>query len=395
VRNAFLISEVALAFVLVVSTGLLVRTVFSMSAADAGFVSDGVLTFQVSLPSAKYAETAQMTELYRRLLEAMRVVPGVASAGLVSEVPMGGATDGTSIRIPEHPRTSENEHSFANYLFASPGYFSTLGTPLIRGRDFLATDTLASPQVTVINRSMAEKYWPGEDPIGKEVGVESTKWPTRVIVGIVADVKRASLREDPDPEMYVPYTQNEIRAWPSMQTMQVALRSEGNPAQLTPFVREAMRNVDPDLPMSNVATLAHLVNNSMVQWKFSLLLVGSFGGLALAMAMIGIYGVMSVSVQQQTRAIGIRVAMGATRENILRMILVAGAKLAATGVVIGLLTAWMVTRAMEKFLYGVRPTDPVTFATVSSLLMVAALIACLLPALHATRVDPLVALRSE
>ena len=395
VRNALLVAEVALALVLVVSTGLLVRTFYHMLAADPGFNPTHVLTFQLALPNSKYTDTDRMAELYQKVLRALEAVPGVQSAGIVSEVPMGGSTDSTVIRVPDHPRVDGKEHPYVNYSFASPGYFSALGTPLLRGRDFLDTDTLGSAHVTVINNAMAKKYWPGQDPIGREVGVENPRWPTRTVVGIVPDIKHASLREVPDPEMYVPYTQNEIRIWPSMQTMQVALRSKIEPAALTASAREALRSVDPDLPISNVATLEALVDNSMAQSRFSLFLLGSFGILALVLAMIGMYGVISYSVQQQTREIGIRMAMGATRQDVLRMVLGSGARLAALGITIGLPTAWIVTRTMESFLYGVRSTDPLTFAVVSVLLMSVALFACFLPARRATRVDPLVALRYE
>jgi len=227
------------------------------------------------------------------------------------------------------------------------------------------------------------------------VGVEDTRWPTRTVIGIVADIKHNSLRDAPAPEMYVPYTQNEIKIWPSMQTMQAALRTKADPAALTASVREALRSVDADLPLANVTTLAGLVDDSMVQPRFSLLLVGSFGGLALVLAMIGMYGVISYSVQQRTQEIGIRMALGASRGAVLRMILGLGAQLAALGIAIGLLASWMVTRTMESFLYQVRATDPLTFAAVSTALMCVALAACYIPARRAMSVDPNIALRYE
>jgi len=394
-RNALLVSEVALALVLVISAVLLVRTFNRMLEADAGFNPTRVLTFQLSLPNAKYKDTDRMAELYLRALRALQSLPGVQAAGLVSEVPMGGSTDSTVIRVPDHPRANDKDHPYANYSFASPGYFSAIGTPLLRGRDFLETDTAGSMLVTIINSAMAQKYWPGQDPIGRQVGVEDTRWATRTVVGIVANIKHNSLRDDPVPEMYVPYTQNEIKIWPSMQTMQAALRTKADPAALTASVREALRSVDADLPVANVATLAALVNDSMAQPRFSLFLVGSFGGLALVLAMIGMYGVISYSVQQRTQEIGIRMALGASRGTVLRMVLGLGAQLAALGIAIGLLASWMVTRTMESFLYQVRATDPLTFATVSIALMCVALAACYIPARRAMSVDPNIALRYE
>ena len=395
IRNALLVSEVALALVLVISAVLLVRTFHRMLEADAGFNPTRVLTFQLSLPNAKYKDTDRMAEVYQKALRALQSLPGVQSAGLVSEVPLGGSTDGTVIRVPDHPRANDKDHPFANYSFASPGYFSAIGTPLLRGRDFLETDTAGSILVTIINSAMAQKYWPGQDPIGRQVGVQDTRWATRTVVGIVADIKHNSLRDDPVPEMYVPYTQNEIKIWPSMQTMQVALRTKADPAALTASVREALRSVDADLPVANVATLAALVDDSMAQPRFSLFLVGSFGGLALVLAMIGMYGVISYSVQQRTQEIGIRMALGASRAAVLRMILGLGAQLAVLGIAIGLLASWMVTRTMESFLYQVRATDPLTFATVSIALMCVALAACYIPARRAMSVDPNIALRYE
>jgi len=394
-RNALLVSEVALALVLVISAVLLVRTFHRMLEADAGFNPARVLTFQLSLPNAKYKGTDRMAEVYQKALRALQSLPGVQSAGIVSEVPMGGSTDGTVIRVPDHARANDKDHPFANYSFASPGYFSAIGTPLLRGRDFLETDTAGSMLVTIINSAMAQKYWPGQDPIGRQVGVQDTRWATRTVVGIVADIKHNSLRDDPVPEMYVPYTQNEIKIWPSMQTMQAALRTKADPAALTASVREALRSVDADLPVANVATLAALVNDSMAQPRFSLFLVGSFGGLALVLAMIGMYGVISYSVQQRTQEIGIRMALGASRAAVLRMILGLGAQLAVLGIAIGLLASWMVTRTMESFLYQVRATDPLTFAAVSIALMCVALAACYIPARRAMSVDPNIALRYE
>jgi putative ABC transport system permease protein len=249
--------------------------------------------------------------------------------------------------------------------------------------------------VTIINSAMASKYWPGQDPIGREVGVKDTRWPTRTIVGIVANIKHSSLREAPDPEMYVPYTQNEIKIWPSMQTMQAALRTQADPEGLTRSVRDALLGVDADLPIANVTTLAALVDDSTAQTRFTLFLVGSFAGLALILTTIRLYGVVSYSVQQRTHEIGIRISVGATRHDVVSMVLGSGARLAGVGIVAGLLAAWAVTRMMSTFLYGVRPTDPLTFTAVAALLLGVALLACYLPARRAAGIDPLIALKYE
>jgi len=283
----------------------------------------------------------------------------------------------------------------ANYSFASPGYFATIGTPLLHGRDFNNADTLNSVPVTIITSGMAKKYFHGDDPIGKQVGIGSPKIPLRMIVGVVADIKHASLREEPDPEMFVPFTQNEIKTWPSMQAMQFAVRTKIDSTAITESVRQAIHAVDPNLPIAKFATLTTLVDNSLTADRFSMLMVGSFGLLALILASIGMYGVIYYSVMQRIPEISIRMALGAKREQIFIMVLRQGCILAGAGIAIGLIAALATTRLMTNFLYGVHPTDPATFATVSLLLVVVALLACYIPARKAMKVDPMVALRYE
>ncbi|HEX3684518.1 MAG TPA: ABC transporter permease [Bryobacteraceae bacterium] len=394
-RNGLLVLEVALALLLTIAAGLLVRSFYRILGADGGFNPEHVLTFELSLPSSKYPDPDHMVRLYRDILLRLEDLPGVSSAGLVSAVPMGGAPDSSVIRIPEHPATNDKERAYANYLFASRGYFEAVGTPLLRGREFLESDTLASTPVTVINSSMAKKFWPGEDPLGKQVGVFNPRWPARTIVGIVADIKHISLREDASPEMYVPYTQDEIKVWPSMQTMQMAVRTKVDPNSMTGSVRESIRAVDPGLPMARVVALTRLVDDSMTQPRFAMVLLGSFAGLAVVLACIGMYGVISYGVAQRTREIGIRMAIGAQRQDVFRMVIWQGVRLAGAGIAIGLLGALALTRLMTSFLYGVRPTDPLTFATVSLMLAAVALAACYVPARRATRVDPMISLRYE
>jgi predicted permease len=395
IRNALLIAQVAMALVLVIAAGLLVRTFYSMLRSDAGFDAARVVTFEVPLPTPKYADTGRMAQLYQQVLLRLQSVSGVRSAGLASVVPMGGAPDGTVIRMPEHPAMDRSEQPYANYSFASPGYFSTIGAPLLRGRDFSDADTLSSVPVTVISSSMAKKYFHGEDPIGKHVGVGLTKIPVRTIIGVVANIKHASLREEPDPEMFVPYTQNEIRTWPSMQTMQFAVRTRTDQTAIAESVRQAVHAVHPDLPVAKFTTLATLVDRSMTADRFSMLLVGSFGLLALILASIGMYGVISYSVIQRTPEIGVRIALGAQRAQIFVMILRQACRLAIAGIAIGLIAALGATRLMTRFLYGVRPADPITFTAVSLLLASVAFLACYVPARRAMKVDPMIALRYE
>jgi putative ABC transport system permease protein len=340
-----------------------------------------------------------MTQLYSNSLEKLRAIPGVEAVGVVAAVPMGGGTDSTVIRIPGRiplgDPSNGQDQPYASYTFASAGYFGAVRTPLLRGRDFLPTDTLDAPHVTIINVAMANKFWPGEDPIGKQLGVGDVRWPARTIVGVVTDLKRKSLREPPIPEMYVPYTQNEIGTWPSMRNLQVALRASGDPASVLGGVREVMRSIDPDLPLSNIATLNELIDRSLVQPRFSMLLVGAFGALAVLLAAFGMYGAISYSVAQRTREIGTRMALGAARRSVFAMILRQGVRIAGLGVLIGVVAALAVTRLIAGFLYQIPAADPWTFGVISVLLVGVAILACYVPARRAMSVDPMAALRHE
>jgi predicted permease len=396
IRNGLLVLQVALALVLVVSAGLLLRTFYGMLRASSGFDATHVVTFELPLPaSAQYKDTNHMAEVYGQVLGRLREIPRVQAAAFASFVPMGGETDSTIIRIPGRPATRQADAPGANYQFVSPGFFRTIGTPLEEGRDVAASETLASQPVTIINRTMAEKYWPGQDAVGKEVGVGMVRIPLRTIIGVVADTKQTSLREPPAPEMYVPYTQNEIQTWPSMQTMQYAIRLRGDASGIPAQVRTAVASVDPDLPVARFAELQSMVDASMTADRFALLLLSGFGLLALVLASIGMYGVIAYTVLQRTAEIGVRMALGAGRNQILTMVLRQGGTLAFAGIGIGLMAAWMTTRLMAGFLYGVSAADPATFAVVALLLLLVAFAACWIPARRAMSVDPMVALRTE
>jgi putative ABC transport system permease protein len=391
-RNGLLISEVALALVLVISAGLLTRTFFHLLSVDPGFNPTRVLTFELTLPATKYTDQPQIVALYQRTLQSIRSLPGVESAGITAITPLAGATESTTIRLPDHPSQDPKAPAFSNYTMVSPGYFAAAGTPLLRGRDFLDSDTADSLPVAIISSAMAKKYWPGEDAIGKQVAPTSKKYPEATIIGIVADVKRLSLREDPPPEMYVPYNQ---KVWPSLLTMDALVRTKVDPPSLTDTVRGALRSVDADLPLAKIATLNTIVDDSMTLPRFAMVVLGSFAALALLLASVGMYGVISYFVAQRTREIGVRVALGAQRRDVFGMVLGQGARLAAIGIALGLLAALAAARMMVSFLYGVQPIDPLTFAALPFLLLCIALLACYLPARRAMRVDPMVALHHE
>lgn len=391
IREALLVCEVALALVLVVAAGLLTRTFFRLLSAGGGFNPEHVLTFELSLPNAKYPDQDHIVPLYHQLLLRMQSLPGVDSAGISEVVPLAGAGESTVVRIPGYHSADEKERPYANYTIATPGYFSALGTPILQGKDFSESDTPDSMPVAIINQAMARKFWPGQDPLGKPVGIPIRKFDMTVI-GVVADIKHLSLREEPAPEVFVPYTQN---PWPSMLVMQAVIRTKADPDSVMAGVREAVHSVDSDLPLARVTTLAAIVDTSLARPRFSMLLLGSFGALSLLLASIGIYGVISYSVAQRTQEIGIRLALGAQRKNVFGMILSQGARLAGLGIAIGLLLALGVARLLASYLFGVQPTDTLTFAAVCALLFAVAFLACYVPARRATRVDPLTALRYE
>jgi predicted permease len=392
IRKTLLVTEIALAFVLVIVAGLLAQSFVRLLSVDPGFRADHVLTFELSLPELKYPDQQHIATIYQGALHSLQSQPGIESAAIVETLPIGGATESTGIRIPDWTPPKSGIRRYANYTITSPGFFATVGAPILRGREFLESDTANSMPVTVINDAMAKKFWPGQDPIGKQVGPGSPQYPLATIVGIVADVKHLSLREEPGPEMYVPYTQ---KVWPSLLTMEVALRTRLDVASAVTSARNAIRAVDADLPIANVRPLASLVDDSVAQPKFSMLLLAAFGAFALILACVGIYGVISYSVAQRTREIGVRVALGASRSDIFGMILGQGARLAGLGIAIGIVAALGATRMMSSFLYEVRPADPATFAVVCVILLSVAALACYLPARRATRVDPLIALRHD
>jgi predicted permease len=394
IRKVLLVTQLALAVVLVIAAGLLVRTFHHMVRSNPGFEAMHVITFELPLPGLKYSDTNRMAQLYQRVLLQLENIPGVQAAGFASVVPMGGEPDSTVIRMPQH-NVDTAVKPYANYSFISPGYFAAISAPLLRGRDVVDSDTLQTMPVTIINNSMAKKYFPGENPIGKQVGVDLRRIPLRTIIGLVADIKHGSLRETPAPEMFVPYTQNEIKVWPSMQTVQYALRTPADPALVAEGIRRAVHSIDPDLPIAKLAALRTLVNDSMTADRLSMQLVASFGILALILVSIGMYGVMSYSVIQRTTEIGVRMAVGAQRAQILLMIALQAARLAAVGIMIGLVAALITTRLMGRFLYHVGSDDPLTFVLVTLLLVAIALLSCYIPARRAMKLDPIVALRSE
>jgi predicted permease len=392
-HHALLVTEVALALVLVAASGLLVQTFMHLWRAGGGFNAERVLTFELTLPPAKYADLDRMVLLYQTVLERVRTLPDVRAAGVSETVPMGGAGESTGVRIPGRPREADQAPPFALYTIASPGYFDAVGTPMLQGRGFLDSDTARSQPVAIVSAAMAKRYWPDVDVlVGKTVSLPIYKFDM-LIVGVAADVKHQSFREVPGPEMYVPMTQ---KPWPSMSTMHVSVRTAStDPLAIAATVRDAIRTVDADLPIANVSTLETIAADAMMQPRFAMLVLSTFGVLALMLACVGLYGVMSRSVAQRTQEIGVCMALGAPRGRVFAMVLSAGARVTAVGIIIGTLVSLAGLQTMSRFLYGIEATDPATFAAVIVLLFAVALLACYVPARRATRVDPMTALRGE
>jgi len=392
-RGLLVVGEVALALVLVIAAGLLTRTFIEMLRTNPGFRSDHVLTFELTLPSLKYPDQPRMARAYMNAADRLRSAPGIEAAGLAQVLPMGGAPDSTSFHVVGGPQVdAKAEQPYAAYTLATPGYFAALGVPLLKGRDILASDRDDTMHIVVINSAMAKKFFGGEDPIGKQVDFGNPLFPPMTIVGVAGDVKQQSLSEDPMPRMYAPVTQ---KTWTPMQTMQAAVRTRQDPALAAAYVREAMRAVDPDLPVAKLMTLGAVVDESLAQPRFAMFLVSAFGVFALVLASIGTYGVISYSARQRTREIGLRIALGASRGDVFRLVIRQGAALAAAGVGIGVVVALALTPVLRSFLYGVRPADPLTFAVVSLLLIAISGAACFVPARRAMRLDPNVALSED
>ncbi|HLL77414.1 MAG TPA: ABC transporter permease [Pyrinomonadaceae bacterium] len=391
VRGALVVAEVSLAVVLLVGAGLLVRSFVSLQHVSPGFRPQQVIAMQVSLPVNRYAEPRQRAAFYRQVAEAMRALPGVRAAGAVSVLPMSGQNQSGSFSIEGRPVAPNESMPHGDRWAATHDYFNAMGIPLLRGRYFSERDAEDAPGVAIVDETMARKYWPNEDPVGKRIsfegGAANPKW--REIVGVVGHVKHRGLEGESRTQYYVPHPQN-----PNSSMFLVA-QAGGDPAALAAPVREAVRSLDRDLPVYRVTTMERLVADSLAQRRFSMLLFGVFAGVALLLAIVGLYGVLSYTVAQRTHEIGIRMALGARASDVLRLVVGQGLWLTLLGVALGLAGALALTRLMAGLLYGVSAFDPATFAVVALLLTAVALLACLIPARRATRVDPTTALRAE
>ena len=389
IRSTLIAAEVALSVVLLIGAALLVRSFWQLTRVDPGFDSPQVLSFQIAAPGSRYPEGAQVG-FYDRLFERLRRLPGVESIGAVNILPLSGtySCDGFQIvgRI-----VSESEEPCAEARSASPGYFRTLGIPLVRGRLPAERDDEDAPRVVAINETMARTFFPAEDPIGRRIVYSSrNQEDAREIVGIVGDVHHFGMQRDAAPEFYTPQRQP-----PSYHGMTVVLRVRGTPESLAPAVRAEARALEPEAPIYNVRTVDTLVGQSMGEERLRTWLLGLLAGLALLLALVGTYGVLSVAVAHRTREVGIRLALGAGRSDVMRLIVGQGLRPLAAGLAIGLAGGAVVSRSLEGLLFNVSAADPLTFAIVPVLIAASGVLAAWLPARRACRVDPASVLRLE
>ncbi|HXV62189.1 MAG TPA: ADOP family duplicated permease, partial [Vicinamibacteria bacterium] len=391
-RNFLVSLEVALALVLLVGAGLSLRSFWILGKESPGFEPDHVLTARLVLPDTKYPEGAAQVDFGKRLLEEVRALPGVRSASLIAPMPLTSVGFGLTIQIPDREPPADGQPLSSNWRAVTPGYFSTMGIPLLAGRDIEESDMDLSEHdgrsVLVVNETFARNVFPGEDPLGKSVRIGYDDLLCE-IVGVVGDVRHEDLATASGEEMYTPF-------WATpLPEMNLALAASSDPESLTASLREAVRRVDPEQPVFGIHAMRDLVRASVASRRFVMTLLLAFALTALLLAALGIYSVVSYGVVQRTREIGVRVALGASGPGILRLVLEQGLAMAGTGALLGLASAFLLSRFLESQLYGVSATDFGTYAVVSGGLVLVALGATAFPAIRASRVDPIIALRHE
>ena len=390
-RSALVVSEVALSIMLVAGAGLLARSFVRLLDVNPGFRPDNLVSLGVILPQSSYPRPEQRAEFYRRLEERLRALPGVESVGAVTRLPLHQAGNITSTLVVEGRPAPEGAPPEVDFRRASPDYFRTMGVPLVAGRAFVERDATDAQPVAVVNEAMARRHWPGESALGKRIklGANPDASPWITVVGVVGNVRHLGLDSEPRPEVY-----RHLLTSPPTSPV-VVVSTNGDPRGLIPTLRGAVRELDRDLPAATARTMDEIIARSVAERRFLMALLGVFAAVALALAAVGIYGVVSNSVAQRTHEIGVRMALGATRGNVLRLVIAQGMTPALAGLALGLAGALALTRVMRGLLFGVGARDPVTLASAALLLAAVALLACYVPARRATRIDPMEALRHE
>jgi putative ABC transport system permease protein len=391
IRNSLVVCEIALSLVLLIGAGLLIKSFLRLQQFDLGFNPNHLLTMRIQLPGTKYREGRQVTDFYKQLLERMETVPGVESAGAISTVFLSDTPNSTNFTIEGRPVPTGAEAIEVPLDSVSPNYFRVMGIPLLQGREFDDRDVDGATPVAIINQTFARRFFPNEDPVGKRYvyGQPDTQNPWITIVGVVGDMRRTGFDKEERPETFLAQAQN-----PS-GTMTIVARTAAEPANSAAALRNEVWALDKEQSVFDIKTMDQTLSEMVSQRRFIMLLLGLFAAVALILAAVGIYGVMSYSVTQRTHEIGIRMALGARGSTVLRLVVGQGLRLVFTGVGLGLAASLFLTRLMLSLLYGVSATDPLTFLVISLTLIGVALLACLVPARRASRVDPMVALRYE
>jgi putative ABC transport system permease protein len=392
VRGLLVIGEVAVSFILLIGAGLLINSFLHLRNLDPGFRTDHLLTMKVDLSELKYPDGQRRTVFFDDVLQRIRPLPGVESVAVAGNLPFTYNGDSMGIAVEGIPDPPPDQWPDVIYRAVGPGYFSTMGIPLIRGRDFTDQDKADSKDVVVIGEKTAQHYWPGQDPIGKRLkpGSTNSKAPWREVIGVVKDVRQNDFIAEPKMQMYFTYRQLK-----DLAANALIVRTSVEPMSLATSIRNAIWAVDKDQPVADIDTMDRIVLEAIARQRFSMLLLGIFAALALTLAAVGIYGVMSYSVAQRTHEIGIRMALGARRADVLTMTVGQGLKLVSAGMVLGLVAAFLLTRVLASLLFGISATDPVTFIGISLVLLAVAILASYVPALRAAKVDPMIALRAQ
>jgi putative ABC transport system permease protein len=389
-RSLLVVSEIALSIVLLVGAGLMFRSFLALLNTNPGFNSDGVLTMNLNLPFAKYKEGAQRAAFYSELVQRVKTLPGVQSAAVVNYVPLGGSNSSDAFLIEGAPEPAPGQENDGRYRVCTPDYFQTMGISILKGRAFTDQDNARSKPVIIVNETLAQRYWPKGDALGKRIRFYGPlqEAPWMEIVGIAQDVKH-ELNLPVTPDYYLPHAQD------SWNAMVLVARTSVEPQSMAASIRQQVLAIDKDQPVFDVRTMNEVRAISVAVYSFGSATMGIFAAVALVLAAIGIYGVMAFAVTQRTQEIGIRMALGARAIEVLKMVVKTGMSLATIGVIAGLVGAFAITRLMASLLFGVSPTDAVTFALVAAGLLLVALLACYIPARRATKVDPLTALRYQ
>jgi putative ABC transport system permease protein len=388
-RGLLVVAEVALALVLLVGAGLLMRSFWRLLQVNPGFQPDHVLAMDVALPGAKYAQGSQQAAFFQQVLQRIESLPGIISAGAVVNLPLSGNNSTTGVTADDRPTPAPPDVPQIDYRLISANYFRTLNIPLRAGRQFTERDAQGSPGVVIINETMTRRFWPDEDPVGKRLTITGNPPVSCEVIGVVGDVKHYRLDAETKAEIYVSYLQI------PNPFMHIVVRTAADPVRAVAAVRREIAVVDKDQPVHNIKTMEQLFAESISQPHFNMVLLGVFAAVALVLAAVGIYGVISYAVTQRTREIGVRMAMGAQSRDILKLVVGEGMILVLAGVAIGLAGAFAVTRVMSSLLFGVTAADPIIFAAIPLLIAGVALLACWIPARRATKVDPVIALRFE